>query len=153
MLVSSYKSKFGAKKKASFEIQTPLKVYSNRVKYFTRAIYFHVHLPQCLMMNTELCGTGSPRSQNPSRSPRSRRRAKTLSLNLRPPIIIEKGPRGYGFTLQAIRVNFDDTNYYKVHHLVSVSSRTTCLFAFLLNDMLACTLFCLPWTFLKIVNF
>ena len=65
---------------------------------------------------------GSPRSQTPPRSPSSRRRAKTLSLSLRPPIIIEKGPRGYGFTLQAIRVYFGDTNYYRVHHLVSVSS-------------------------------
>lgn len=64
---------------------------------------------------------GSPRSQTPPRSPGSRRRSKTLSLGLRPPIIIEKGPRGYGFTLQAIRVYFGDSNYYKVHHLVSVS--------------------------------
>lgn len=62
---------------------------------------------------------GSPQSRTPPRSPTSRRRAKTLSLCLRPPIIIEKGPRGYGFTLQAIRVYFGDTNYYKVHHLVS----------------------------------
>ncbi|KAL9951872.1 hypothetical protein ACROYT_G044611 [Oculina patagonica] len=62
---------------------------------------------------------GSPRTRSPPRSPASRRRAKTLSLSLRPPIIIEKGPRGYGFTLQAIRVYFGDTNYYRVHHLVS----------------------------------
>lgn len=62
---------------------------------------------------------GSPLSLTPPRSPSSRRRSRTLSLGLRPPIIIEKGPRGYGFTLQAIRVYFGDTNYYKVHHLVS----------------------------------
>lgn len=63
---------------------------------------------------------GSPRSQTPPRSPAgSRRKSKTLSLGLRPPIIIEKGPRGYGFTLQAIRVYFGDSNYYRVHHIVS----------------------------------
>ena len=66
---------------------------------------------------------GSPLSLTPPRSPSSRRRSRTLSLGLRPPIIIEKGPRGYGFTLQAIRVYFGDTNYYRVHHLVSVSER------------------------------
>ena len=76
-----------------------------------RALKHHIRSPP-----------GSPRSRTPPRSPSSRRRAKTLSLCLRPPIIIEKGPRGYGFTLQAIRVYFGDTNYYKVHHLVSVSS-------------------------------
>ena len=75
-----------------------------------RALRHHVRSPP-----------GSPRSLTPPRSPGSRRRAKTLSLSLRPPIIIEKGPRGYGFTLQAIRVYFGDTNYYRVHHLVSVS--------------------------------
>ena len=62
----------------------------------------------------------SPRPRTPTRSP-SRRKAKALSLSLRPPIVIEKGPRGFGFTLQAIRVFYGDTNYYTVHHLVSVS--------------------------------
>ncbi|KAJ7351674.1 Microtubule-associated serine/threonine-protein kinase 4 [Desmophyllum pertusum] len=73
-----------------------------------RALRHHIRSPP-----------GSPRPQTPPRSPSSRRRAKTLSLSLRPPIIIEKGPRGYGFTLQAIRVYYGDTNYYRVHHLVS----------------------------------
>ncbi|CAH3170099.1 unnamed protein product [Porites evermanni] len=73
-----------------------------------RALQHHIKSPP-----------GSPRSLTPPRSPGSRRRGKTLSLCLRPPIIIEKGPRGYGFTLQAIRVYFGDTNYYRVHHLVS----------------------------------
>ena len=117
--------------------KTRLKMSSiTQLKYFMfifpvsddeyRALRHHIKSPP-----------GSPRSQSPTRSPRSRRRGKTLSLNLRPPIIIEKGPRGYGFTLQAIRVYFGDTNYYKVHHLVSVSNHAICLFAFLL---LTCSL-------------
>ncbi|EDO27023.1 predicted protein, partial [Nematostella vectensis] len=60
----------------------------------------------------------SPRYDAPPMSPR-RRRTSTVSLSLRPPIVIEKGPRGYGFTLQAIRVYYGDTNYFTVHHLVS----------------------------------
>ena len=28
------------------------------------------------------------------------------------------GPRGFGFTLRAIRVYFGDTDFYTVHHLV-----------------------------------
>ena len=80
-----------------------------------RALRHHIRSPP-----------GSPRSLTPPRSPSGRRRAKTLSLSLRPPIIIEKGPRGYGFTLQAIRVYFGDTNYYRVHHLVLVSFSFIC---------------------------
>ena len=42
---------------------------------------------------------------------------------LKPPIIIRKGPRGYGFTLKAIRVyNNRDSNYYTLQHLVVVST-------------------------------
>ena len=113
----------------------------NGLKYFVHAIYFRVVFLSVsddeyrALRHHIKSPPGSPRSQSPSRSPRSRRKAKTLSLNLRPPIIIEKGPRGYGFTLQAIRVYFGDTNYYKVHHLVSVSNHATCLFAFLLTGV------------------
>ena len=37
---------------------------------------------------------------------------------LKPPIIIRRGPRGFGFTLRAIRVYFGDTDVYTLHHLV-----------------------------------
>lgn len=41
------------------------------------------------------------------------------SINsLKPPIILRRGPRGFGFTLRAIRVYFGDTDLYTVHHLV-----------------------------------
>lgn len=43
-------------------------------------------------------------------------------LLLKPPIIIRKGPRGYGFTLKAIRVySRKDSNYYTLQHIVVVS--------------------------------
>ena len=63
-----------------------------------------------------------------------------LINSLKPPIIIRRGkywpligqqlaailtpdwlvtgPRGFGFTLRAIRVYFGDTDFYTVHHLV-----------------------------------
>lgn len=41
-----------------------------------------------------------------------------LTSQLKPPIIIRRGPRGFGFTLKAIRVYFGDTDVYTLHHLV-----------------------------------
>ena len=38
--------------------------------------------------------------------------------SLQAPIIVRRGPRGFGFTIRAIRVYFGDTDFYTVHHLV-----------------------------------
>ena len=38
--------------------------------------------------------------------------------SLNAPIIVRRGPRGFGFTIRAIRVYFGDTDIYTVHHLV-----------------------------------
>lgn len=35
-----------------------------------------------------------------------------------PPIIIKRGPRGFGFTLNAIKVYYGDSDYYTIQHLV-----------------------------------
>ena len=40
---------------------------------------------------------------------------------LKPPIIVRRGAQGFGFTLRAIRVYIGDSDFYTVHHLVSVS--------------------------------
>jgi len=40
---------------------------------------------------------------------------------LKPSVVIRRGPRGYGFTLRAIRVYYGDSEYYTLHHLVVVS--------------------------------
>ena len=47
------------------------------------------------------------------------------SLSLKPPIVLSKGAKGFGFTLKAIRVYLGSTNNYTVHHLVEVKN---CLF-------------------------
>ena len=41
-----------------------------------------------------------------------------LINSLQAPIIVRRGPRGFGFTIRAIRVYFGDTDIYTVHHLV-----------------------------------
>ena len=40
--------------------------------------------------------------------------------SLKPPIVIQRGNRGFGFTLRAIKVFFGETEYYTLHHLVVV---------------------------------
>ncbi|XP_013784068.1 microtubule-associated serine/threonine-protein kinase 2-like isoform X2 [Limulus polyphemus] len=47
------------------------------------------------------------------------RETSPLNNQLKPPIIIRRGPRGFGFTARAIRVYFGDTDIYTVQHLVS----------------------------------
>ncbi|CAL4085132.1 unnamed protein product, partial [Meganyctiphanes norvegica] len=37
---------------------------------------------------------------------------------IKPPIIIRRGPQGFGFTIRAIRVYFGDSDFYTVHHIV-----------------------------------
>lgn len=41
-----------------------------------------------------------------------------LINTLNAPIIVRKSPKGFGFTIRAIRVYFGDTDFYTVHHLV-----------------------------------
>lgn len=56
-----------------------------------------------------------------NKPPLSPIRPKALaSLNLKPPIFLTKGAKGFGFTLKAIRVYLGSTSNYTVHHLVEV---------------------------------
>jgi microtubule-associated serine/threonine kinase len=55
--------------------------------------------------------TASSRDTSPCREP--------LVTSLKPPILIRRGPRGFGFTVHTIRVYYGDTDFYTMHHLVS----------------------------------
>jgi hypothetical protein len=55
---------------------------------------------------------------------------------LKPSIVIRRGPRGYGFTLRAIRVYFGDSEYYTLHHLVVVSYITAHML--IITELLNC---------------
>lgn len=65
----------------------------------------------------------SPSSSTSSRdtSPSRDLSPHLSSCSLKPPIVIRKGARGYGFTLRAIRVYHGDSDYYTLHHVVVVS--------------------------------
>uniref|UniRef100_A0A0K2V2B8 non-specific serine/threonine protein kinase n=1 Tax=Lepeophtheirus salmonis TaxID=72036 RepID=A0A0K2V2B8_LEPSM len=56
--------------------------------------------------------TASSRDASPCRD------FSPLINTLNAPIIVRRGPKGYGFTIRAIRVYFGDTDFYTVHHLV-----------------------------------
>ncbi|ALC44714.1 CG6498, partial [Drosophila busckii] len=70
-----------------------------------------------------LSGIQSPGGGNGSSTASSRdtspcRELSPLVTNLKPPIIIRRGPRGFGFTVHTIRVYYGDTDFYTMHHLV-----------------------------------
>ncbi len=56
--------------------------------------------------------TASSRDASPCRD------LSPLINTLNAPIIVRRGPKGFGFTIRAIRVYFGDTDFYTVHHLV-----------------------------------
>lgn len=62
-------------------------------------------------------GGGSSTASSRDTSP-CRELSPTITGNLKPPIVLRRAPRGFGFTLRAIRVYIGDTDFYTVHHLV-----------------------------------
>lgn len=56
--------------------------------------------------------TASSRDTSPCRE------LSPLVTLLKPPIIIRRGPAGYGFTVNTVRVYLGDSDYYTMHHLV-----------------------------------
>lgn len=58
--------------------------------------------------------TASSRDTSPCRE------LSPLVNSLKPPIIIRRGPAGFGFTVHTIRVYYGDTDFYTMHHLVMV---------------------------------
>ncbi|XP_074642526.1 microtubule-associated serine/threonine-protein kinase 2-like isoform X2 [Tubulanus polymorphus] len=61
----------------------------------------------------------SPGSSTSSRDASPCRDLSPLLNHLKPPIVIKKGPRGFGFTLRAIRVYFGESDVYTLQHLVT----------------------------------
>jgi len=59
--------------------------------------------------------TASSRDTSPCRE------LSPVVTSLKPPIDIKRGPNGFGFTVNTIRVYYGDTNFYTMHHLVMVS--------------------------------
>ncbi|CAH2099047.1 unnamed protein product [Euphydryas editha] len=68
--------------------------------------------------------TNSSRDSSPCRDPPSPFAIANHSLiqSSKPPIVVRRGPRGFGFTIHTVRVYYGDTDYYTMHHLVSAVS-------------------------------
>lgn len=62
-------------------------------------------------------GGGSSTASSRDTSP-CRELSPTITGSLKPPIVLRRSPRGFGFTLRAIRVYLGDSDFYTVHHLV-----------------------------------
>ncbi|XP_019753408.1 microtubule-associated serine/threonine-protein kinase 3 isoform X2 [Dendroctonus ponderosae] len=71
---------------------------------------------------TPPCNVASPSgggsSTASSRDTSPCRELSPLVTSLKPPIIIRRGPKGFGFTVHTIRVYYGDTDVYTMHHLV-----------------------------------
>lgn len=70
-------------------------------------------------------GGGGGSSTASSRDTSPCRELSPLVTNLKPPIIIRRGPRGFGFTVHTIRVYYGDTDFYTMHHLVMAVDETS----------------------------
>ncbi|XP_073958993.1 microtubule-associated serine/threonine (MAST) protein kinase dop isoform X2 [Choristoneura fumiferana] len=68
--------------------------------------------------------TNSSRDSSPCRDPPSpfAHHNHSLIQSSKPPIVVRRGPRGFGFTIHTVRVYYGDTDYYTMHHLVSAVS-------------------------------
>lgn len=63
-------------------------------------------------------GGGGGSSTASSRDTSPCREMSPLVTSLKPPIIIRRGPKGFGFTVHTIRVYYGDSDFYTMHHLV-----------------------------------
>ena len=68
--------------------------------------------------------TASSRDASPCRD------LSPLINTLNAPIIVRRGPKGFGFTIRAIRVYFGDTDFYTVHHLGMISHKMSLITIF-----------------------
>ncbi|XP_017770613.1 PREDICTED: microtubule-associated serine/threonine-protein kinase 3 isoform X2 [Nicrophorus vespilloides] len=86
--------------------------------YQTTASQSGVHSPGTAVTNINVSGGGGGSSTASSRDTSPCRELSPLVTSLKPPIIIRRGPRGFGFTVHTIRVFYGDTDFYTMHHLV-----------------------------------
>lgn len=74
-------------------------------------------IPACDVAAAVSPGGGSSTASSRDTSP-CRELSPTITGSLKPPIVLKRSPRGFGFTLRAIRVYLGDSDFYTVHHLV-----------------------------------
>lgn len=97
------------------------KLYSRRAQFLNffvsyRARKFSDDTP----LNTQPIESPGGSSTASSRDTSPCRELSPLVTSLKPPIIIRRGPCGFGFTVHTIRVYYGDSDFYTMHHLVMV---------------------------------
>lgn len=83
--------------------------------YYNQAIF-----PDDASLNTQPIESPGGSSTASSRDTSPCRELSPLVTSLKPPIIIRRGPCGFGFTVHTIRVYYGDSDFYTMHHLVMV---------------------------------
>ena len=78
--------------------------------------FHHHHHHPAAVQSPGGSSTASSRDTSPSRE------MSPFVNTLKPPIILRRGPQGFGFTIRAIKVYIGDTDFYTVHHIVKVCS-------------------------------
>lgn len=85
------------------------------VTLFTHSVFCNVCVSESSCCNgTQMKSPGSCSALN------SPCRDVPLITSLKPPIILRRGPSGFGFTVNTVRVYFGDTDFYTMQHLVMV---------------------------------
>ncbi|XP_033341314.2 microtubule-associated serine/threonine (MAST) protein kinase dop isoform X3 [Megalopta genalis] len=76
-------------------------------------------------LNTQQIESPGGSSTASSRDTSPCRELSPLVTSLKPPIIIRRGPCGFGFTVHTIRVYYGDSDFYTMHHLVMVVDQSS----------------------------
>ncbi|KAL1492909.1 hypothetical protein ABEB36_011076 [Hypothenemus hampei] len=101
---------------------TPTKHKSRSVVKSASASGLSLIIPSDDFQTTPACTIHSPSgggsSTASSRDASPCRELSPLVTSLKPPIIIRRGPKGFGFTVHTIRVYYGNTDIYTMHHLV-----------------------------------
>ena len=75
-------------------------------------------VPSCTLASTSVVARSS--ESTPNSRDCSPSRSSPFGVNVRSPVVLRRGARGYGFSLSAIRVFYSDSGYFTLHHMISV---------------------------------
>jgi microtubule-associated serine/threonine kinase len=90
------------------------------IDFLIRNIFYYIVDPSTSSSQTIESPGGSSTASSRDTSPC--RELSPLVTSLKPPIIIRRGPCGFGFTVHTIRVYYGDSDFYTMHHLVMVKA-------------------------------
>jgi microtubule-associated serine/threonine kinase len=116
-LVMTSKAQKVSSQAASLHQQTPVSFIQKTIIKSSSASGLSLLIPSEDYSSLSIQSPGGSSSAS-SRDVSPCRDLAPLISSLSPPIIVRRGPKGFGFTIRAIRVYFGDSDFYTVHHLV-----------------------------------